>query len=142
MYRILTLLLITGLACLAGSKPDFSGVWKLNRSDSKFPGAAPNSLVRTVEHSEPRLRYVVEREIDGQKKEQDVEVTIGAAGPDDRVAAVWEGDVLVVTLHADGDVTQVERWKLSADRRRITDETEVRRPGKDPVKLLRVFDRQ
>lgn len=139
----LTVMLGLSLAGLAESKPNFSGTWKLNLTDSRYPSkdATPARLVRTVEHDGDEMHILMDRELNGKVDKSDWGFHIGGGNPEDVVTASWDGMVLVVTLTTP-KVKQVEHWKLSADGKRITDETVIERPGQETLKLLRVFDKQ
>ena len=140
-------------ACAAAqSKPNFSGTWSLNRADSDYSagGSLPDRLVRTVQHNGKSLRYTVEREKDGRKGSFDVELEIGGAPYESDAAGIvtaeWSGATLVIkTLYnpgTDREASQVEKWTLSADGKKVVDQLVFHRPDGKEVPIKRVFDKQ
>jgi hypothetical protein len=123
-------------ASIAGAqtKPNFSGVWKMNPQKSKFDGTdAPTGMTLKVEQKGVDLVETVDVQdgsgdeavegkyvIDG--KESDVHL-----GPETaKGTAKWEGDTLVIEWKADG-FSFLRKHTLSADGKTIT--MAVRRPS-------------
>jgi len=137
-------MLLASLPVFGQAKPNFTGTWKLNITESQYPNkdGMPTSLVRTVDHKGDSLRYKVEREFNGKKDGFDAEVTIGDANLEANIVAAWDGSVLVTTLTTAQGVKQIEHWKLAEGGKKISDQTVVRRTDGTETNILRVFDKQ
>lgn len=155
MYlRLALLLLLASASAWPQSKPDFSGVWTLNKAESDYSdprAAVPDRLVRTVKQKGENLKYKVQRERGGQKGEFEVDLDIGGSPYESDAAGVvsaeWNGTTLVLkTLYnpgSDRQSDQEENWSLSADGKKLTDQLTVHPPrGGKEVHVKRVFDKQ
>jgi|ERR1051326_3981206 hypothetical protein len=150
-----------GLFCtehmLAQSKPDFSGVWKLNTPESNFSDkrlAAPDRLVWTIRLANNHIIYNVDREWQGKTNKFDAEADVGGGSFESDAAGIirwqWKGSSLsVTTLYNPGndrEASMEEIWTLLADGKKLTDEVVYHMPkkAKDPsdVHFTRVFDKQ
>jgi hypothetical protein len=142
-FAVLGLLVGAGLA-FAETKPDFSGVWVLNKTESAYPNPAsmPTKLTRSVRHDGSSLEYEVEQVVNGKTVKSDVEVTIGHSAPGDPAVAEWKGSMLNVTLHRKDGAKQLESWSLSADRKRFVNEIVITKADGGEAKIHLVFDRQ
>src|SRR5215475_13132029 len=122
-------LMIAAIVCLCASivsaqtKPDFSGVWKMNREKSKFVKSGPDAILIQIDHKEPALteewsvnggRSIVDKyTIDGKEREQ------AAMGMLAMTSAKWEGDALVINVK---EIDEYWKFKttLSADGKTMT----------------------
>ena len=133
-------------ALFAQARPDFSGTWRLNREQSRYPNPAgmPAKLLKIVELKGDVLHYIIERDLkgDGKIERTDVEVEIGEGSDDSSVTARWDNRTLVVTLVTQTGFRQIEHWELDASGRRLTDRTVVRRPDGSEDTVLRVYDKE
>lgn len=131
MRRILLAgLLLCGLA-RAQSRPDFSGVWKMDAAKCEF-GALPPVQARTdtIDHRDPNMKATT-RQVDGNGDNtvdrafttDGKETTVKVMGNDRKMTARWDGDVLVVEtkLVANGNaITITDRWTVSKDNAILT----------------------
>jgi len=124
--RLLPLLILASASILsAGTKPNFSGTWKLNVAQSDLGGAPIEALVVEVEHKEPIFKYVAKGSANGQPfQEQELLTTDGKPGQDSHGANVttkWDGEALVTRASSgDGSPLYESRISLAADRKTIT----------------------
>lgn len=118
----------------AQTKPNFTGLWKMNPQKSKFDGAdAPSSITLKMEQKGSDLtesmavqdttgneavegKYI----IDG--KESDIQLGPNTA----KGTAKWDGDTLVIEWKTDG-FNFLRKHSLSADGKTLT--MAVRHPG-------------
>jgi len=133
----------------AAEKPNFSGDWKMNVSQSNFgalPG--PSSVVRKITHAEPSL-VIVEQQEGGlgdqtttRKYTTDgAEMSFESGGAVVKGTAVWEGDALILTSTVDAvSLKFTDRMTLSGDGHLIS-AVHISSPQGD-VDILIVFDRQ
>ena len=99
------LMFLCALIAVAQSKPNFTGVWKLNLQKSKFAANIPEDFSLTLEfnhkdnilnevfaYSQGAVKHSVEGKYDIDGKESDV------ANGDDviKATAKWEGNALVI----------------------------------------------
>src|SRR5205807_10390867 len=88
----------------SGSKPNFSGVWKLNVAKSDFgvlPG--PESRTDTIEHTEPAIKIATKEE--GPQGKRDYVISLTTDGKENtntpgpgvelKSTSNWEGNALV-----------------------------------------------
>jgi hypothetical protein len=132
--------------------PDFSGIWVLDLKQSNF-GAAPSPASRTDTITQAGKSIKDHRTAtlaDGDHTMDVVfdlsgaETKTQAIGGEMRVTAAWKGSTLVVTSHGSspgGEVTVVEEWQLSADRKTITVHRKTTGPN-GPAEATIVLTRQ
>jgi len=111
----------------AQTKPDFSGVWKMNREKSKFDAIENiRDIVTKIEHKEPSFsESMTITSIDGNQnveakyttdgKETAVEFPSGSA----KATAKWEGDALTVEWKSEAFNVR-RKYTLSADGKTLT----------------------
>lgn len=153
----LLLSLFCAAVCCAQSKPDFSGVWKLNPAESKYDdkrAAVPDRLVWNIRQQGMHIVYRVESERQGKKNEFEAETDIGGEAFESDAAGIirfqWKGTRLAVdTLYNPGqdrESSVEEIWTLSEDGKKLTDVMVYHMPGtakdKSDVHITRVFDKQ
>ena len=147
-------LMVAAIGCLCASiagaqtKPNFSGMWKMNREKSKLE-ALDNirSIIVKIEHKEPHFSesvtlthdggdFTVEGNYTTDGKESEVQSTSGAL----KATAKWEGDALIVEWKNEG--FQVRRkYILSADGKTLT--TNARRyTANGEIDEMSVFEKQ
>jgi hypothetical protein len=127
MTLIAMLLVAAQAAASVGSKPDFSGQWVLNASESDF-GLIPQPPCRGLKlaHREPEL-LVEETGPGGEPCGQTIRyttdgtlVTYVANSVRRQARLTWRGNVLVINRTDDDGVTMRIEATLSADGRKIT----------------------
>jgi hypothetical protein len=128
IFRILflTLAAAANLAqpVFAQDKPDFSGTWKLNLTQSKSEEDAPKSLVFKIEHKDPAFKYTAKGEdFRGEPFTETAEFTIDGKqhpGPEPtRVAAHWDGQSLIMRFTLGDTPLQTITLRLSDDGRQM-----------------------
>jgi hypothetical protein len=137
---------LLALPLSAEGKPDFSGSWKLNMSESKAEEDGPKSLAFKIEHKEPALKYTAKGEdFQGDPFTETAEFTIDGKeypGPEPtKLTAHWEDQVLVIRATLGGATLQTVRMRLSADRRQMVRDISA----KDQIgerSIHQVFDRE
>ncbi len=140
---LVSILLMLALPAFGEQKPNFSGTWKLNATESKFPSGNPPVMTRFVEHKGATLHLKIVRDNNGSPSVTEAKTTIGEANPENPVNAVWAGSVLVVTfVSSQQGITQTERWKLDEVGKRTVAETLIQSTDGTERKQLRVFDKQ
>ena len=126
----LALIGLAGAEARAQEKPVFSGEWTMNAAESDFGQfPAPSSFVRKIEHDDPELTYTTTQSgpagttvSELSYKTDGTETVNEVTGARTSGSARWEGDVLEIRSTRGGGATEirmVERWSLSADRRRL-----------------------
>ena len=149
------------LATLAGaawsqSKPDFSGVWKLNIDETDFVGSKPSastfSAIRTVQQKSNELRLKITRVNNGKKSGFDfVSIPIGGGEPhvsDEAgiITAEWKGQSLhfhyLYNPGTDRESERTEDWTLSADGKKLRDQEWLKRADGKELRYNIVFDKQ
>jgi len=144
---LLPLLILASTAILsAGSKPDFTGIWKLNVAKSDLGSAPIQALVVEVEHREPVFKYVAKGVAGGQQfEEQESLTTDGKPGQDSRGATVvtrWDGDALVMQASGgDGSPLYESRISMSADGKTIT-RVFASKSANDPQTRRELYEKQ
>ena len=146
--RLLLPLLILAPAVIlsARTKPNFTGIWKLNVAKSDLGSAPIQALVVEVKHNEPVFRYVAKGLAGGQQfEEQEALTTDGKPGQDSRGATVvtkWDGDALVTqATGGDGSTLYESRMSISADGNTIT-RVFVRKSADDPQTRRELYEKQ
>lgn len=149
--RVLLIFLGAVLALPGGSKPDFSGSWKLNVEKSEFGGApGPTSLTSKIAHHEPELK--VHSEVSGPQGRYETDykwITDGrdnvntVRGNEIHAKVVWDGPLLrasAATESNGGKLTLVDQWSLSQDGRVLTIARTISAPRGD-VRQTYVYDK-
>jgi hypothetical protein len=138
--RVLCLALVSlSLLAFSGSKPNFSGVWKLNPAKSDFGKApAPQALISHIEHHDSEVK--VHSEITAAQGAYSTDykwVTDGrenvntVRGNEIRATVVWNGQTLISNAKTtvNGAVlTIVDVWALSEDGKTMTISRTVQGP--------------
>lgn len=120
-------LMLVAFAFVAQSRPDFSGLWRLNLEKSTFPrGPAPKEILVKIEHREPTLiQTMLVVAADGS--EQQLTFTYDTTGGETRNAtgagegqsrAHWGGSELMiesVLRTPNRTFLFKDHWSLSAD---------------------------
>src|SRR5262245_56501103 len=137
-------LMIAASFCLCSSiiaaqtKPDFSGVWKMNREKSKCPAMFPameniRDVVSKIEHKEPN--FSESTTITGVDGDRTVEVKYTTDGKETTIKlpyltgsvkaiAKWEGDAL--TVEGKGEEFKVRgKYTLSADGKTLANDSNL-----------------
>jgi hypothetical protein len=149
---LIALILTTVLASAsaAAEKPNFSGDWKMNVTQSNFgalPG--PSNIVRKITHAEPSL-VIVEQQEGGlgdqtttrQYTTDGKEMSFESSGAVVKGNAVWEGDALILTSTVDAmSVKFTDKMTLSGDGRLLISSVHIASPQGD-LDIMIVFDRQ
>ena len=133
----ISLCALTGWAKGSGwaqTKPNFTGVWKMNSEKSKFDGAdAPNSITLKIEQkgSDITESLAVQDSTGNESVEgkyiidgKESEVQLGPSTA--KGTARWDGDALVIEWKTDG-FNFIRKHSLSTDGKTIT--MSVRHPG-------------
>lgn len=154
--RIALLSLLLAATASAQTKPDFSGVWKLNIDETEFIGAkpAPGTLtaIRTVQQKSTELRLKIENLRNGRKGGFNF-VTIPIGGGEPHVsdeAGIINAEWKDQTLHfhylynpgSDRESERTEDWTLSDDGKKITDQEWFKRADGKEFRTKIVFDKQ
>jgi hypothetical protein len=152
--RTIAALMIAVIVCLyasiagAQTKPNFSGVWKMNPQKSKFEHGGPDALLIKIDHKEPAFTeewsmstpegqrsFQAKYTTDGKETEQEV------MGRTAKTSAKWEGDALVIEFKsADGFFKR--KITLSADGKTMTKVVTHSPVGGDPMEDTVVFEKQ
>ncbi len=149
------LLAILALAALglAADKPDLSGDWKMDASQSDFGGAPPpDSLTRKIEQSGPSVTFTDEQ-LSGAGNDKAVrkyttdgsEITYQWMGSEVKSAAHWEGDALIIVgkVNAAGtDVVVTSNITLSSGGKTLIESDKVTAGGNDAGAWKIVFAKQ
>lgn len=143
---LLPLILAPAVILSAGTKPNFTGVWKLNVAKSDLGSSPIQALVVEVEHNEPVFKYVVKGLAGGQQFEEHESLTTdGKPGQDSRGATVvtrWDGDSLVSqATGGDGSPLYESRLSMSADGNTVT-RIFVRKSADDPQTRRELYEKQ
>jgi hypothetical protein len=146
---IAAIICLCALTAAAQTKPDFSGVWKMNKEKSKFASdEGPSGLLIKIDHKEPALTeewsmstsdgdrsFQAKYTIGGQETEQMV------MGRTAKTSAKWEGDALVIEFKTDDSLFK-RKITLSADGKTMTKVVTHNPPGGDPMQDTVVFEKQ
>ncbi len=125
--------------------PNFTGVWKLIRSESDFGFLPPPHLrVDTISHEDPVLKMRTRQKDENGDVTLERDLTIGdepvkiaVQGKTRRIRAFWEDSVLVVETKSEtsGKQWRIEdRWKLDEDGEWLTLERMHEQPGGGAVR--------
>jgi hypothetical protein len=137
----------------SGSRPNYSGTWKLNLDKSDFGPMPPsNSRTDVIEHSDPALKiHTVD---DGAQGKQDYTINMMTDGKeaDNSVAGMtvkntanWEGANLIVGTKLDlqgTDVNVKTTWLLSPDGKTLTENAHIVAGALGELDQKLVFEKQ
>jgi hypothetical protein len=113
----------------ASAKPNFSGQWKLDLSQSSFgPLPPPTSVTRSIKHAEPALEIVENQQSDlGDQtvsrnyRTDGTETMFTAQGAEVKGSAKWSDNMLVVVSTVDvAGLSFNDAMTLSADGKTLT----------------------
>jgi len=128
---MLTLSLTPSPQAKKASPPDFAGTWVLDLKQSNF-GPAPAPVKRTDVITQAGKTIKDHRTATLPDGDHAMDVVFDPGGAETktqaiagemRVTSAWKGQTLVVTSRGStpgGDLTIVEEWQLSSDRKTIT----------------------
>lgn len=149
-WMLLAVAVLTLGAGVAQAKVNFSGEWKLDPAASDFAQTpAPDSMVRVIEHSDPRIHIRTTQS--GSQGEIKTEVRCTTDGKEcvnevrgSKVRSVmkWDGDALTVSSRRELQgipITMKERWTLDGDK--LTIKTTMTTPQGEIVVTM-AFDKQ
>jgi hypothetical protein len=153
MSRIALLAIAVAAVSLAADKPNFSGSWKIDLTQSDFGGTpAPDSFARKIEHNEPSLILTDEQtsalgpERAVRKYTTDGKETIYQwMGSEVKSAAHWEGNTLVIIGKIDAQGTEVivtGTLTLSADGKTLTELDKILAGGSEVAAFKIVLVKQ
>ncbi len=158
------LLVLSGLPLFAacalifaqGAKPDFSGVWNLDKDKSDMsggPGGGPRmvSPSMTIERKDPQLIIKRKFEFQGEERIQELKYTTdgkpntneGFRGRTVKSKTYWDGDKLVTEATREtqqGTVETKETYSLSEDGKTLT--IEMSRGGASGPSRKSVYTKQ
>jgi hypothetical protein len=157
MLKYTVIIAAIAVACtvttIAQQKPDFSGVWQLNRQASMLSpvvAAAAQTGTLRIEHVEPSFKCHMTIVFDGKPFETKYELLsdgreiVGSErGRRTRSALRWDGDALVFTSRVEipnGEVTISFRYELQDGGRRLQASEQLRGGGRDQDNVW-VFER-
>ncbi len=148
MRSIAACVVLLSCTIIAQAKPDFSGRWKMNASQSDFGAIAPpTSLVLQIAHNDPDLKVITTQA--GEMGDFKIEFSyttdgrecVNRVGEIERKSTVrWEGDRLIIESRMDlggNAVTVIETWNLSEDGKTLTSTRLLKGPeGETNVKTV------
>jgi hypothetical protein len=131
-------LLAAGLP--AQNKPDFSGRWKLNETQTEMSPSGPREIVFRIEHKEPMFKYTANGKVSSQNFTETYEFNTSVRPQRDPSKIVvdgqWEGSTLALRFYK-GEAELIKfTLRLSPDGKQM-----FREGGRDG-KLHEVYDRQ
>src|SRR5258708_10163780 len=150
MRSLLILLALLALPLLAadGSKPDFTGDWKMNADQSDF-GQLPRPLAyeRRIDHKDPNIRMVArqstqtgEQTVVASMRTDGVQTTNATRTGDTKTTGRWQGRDLELTTTKQvdgGEAVTHEIWSLSCDGKTMTSTTHLKTPrGEFHVRMV------
>ena|ERR1700685_1327151 len=113
-----------------GSRPNFTGIWKMNCERSTLRGAVPKQILMKIEHREPALiQQILFTDANGIEHRQIFTCQIGAETPNLiggatlRSCARWQGAELVIESRMttpDRASHFKDHWSLSNDGQTLT----------------------
>lgn len=151
---LMSFLAVASAPLTAQTRPDFSGIWRLDTGESRMigGGGAPSDeyqLTWLVNHREPEIQVVVNLRDSHGTHEYSFRCTtdgrecvneLPSLGEVRRMSAAWEGDVLVMTQEADsphGDFEAGDRLSLADSGERLVFERIVTNErGSRPVRQV------
>jgi len=118
-------------ASASGTKPNYSGTWKLNVAKSDFgPIPGPDTRTDVIEHNDPALKVSTAQEGAQGKQEYTLnmttdgkEMTNTPGGLEVKSIGGWEANNLVMNIKLrvqDNDVAAKTTWLLSEDGKTLT----------------------
>lgn len=149
-------LISVALSAYAQTRPNFSGTWRLNPSESNLTDrrvAVPDSLVWKISQRGDHMTYTVERVAQGKKNAFTAEIDIGGGAYESDAAGIitarWNGTALAVDTLYNPDnerrASMEETWTLSEDGTKLTDSVVYHMPktAKNPSDAVfkRVFEK-
>jgi hypothetical protein len=147
-------LFLAGASVIFGAdKPDFSGDWKMDPSQSDFGGSPPpDSLTRKIEQAGSSLILTDEQTAaTGHDKAarkyttDSKETTYQWMGSEVKSAAHWEGNTLVIVGKVDASGTEIlvnSTLSLSADGKTLTENDKLVAGGNEIGAFKIVFVKQ
>jgi len=149
LRALVVLSLLAGTAS-AQTKPNLTGIWKMNAAKSTFGGGpAPDYINRTISHAEPLL-LIDEEQLGaaGVQKTTRKYTTDGtpmsfeSQGTQVTSSATWDGNTLIVVSKVAAIGVQfTDKMTLAEDGRTLTSAVRID-TAQGGVDLLVVFDRQ
>ena len=132
---LIAILLVAAQAASVGSKPDFSGQWVLNASESDF-GLIPPPQCRGLKLSHREPEVIVEETAPGGEPcgqttrytTDGTPVTYTANNVRRRARLTWNGNALVIDRTDDDGVKMRIETTLSTDGRKLTRAFDVESP--------------
>jgi len=147
---LITIAIVCLCALIAGAqtKPNLSGMWKMNAQKSKFANGGPDNILIKIDHKEPAFvedwsmstpggdrSFQVKYTTDGKEIEQEV------MGRTAKTSAKWEGDALVIEFKAtDGFLKR--KITLSANGKTMTKVVTHSEGGGETFEDTVVFEKQ
>ena len=142
LRALMAVLFLAASLTFAADKPNFSGSWKMDVSQSDFGGSpAPDSFTRKIEHSEPSLILTDEQTSPlGQEKAvrkyttDSKETTYQWMGNEVKSAAHWDGSTLVIVgkVNAGGtDLVVTSSITLSSDGKTLIESDKIAAAGNE-----------
>jgi hypothetical protein len=149
--------IVSGILCCAilaaaDTKKEISGTWKLNTSKSDFgPLPAPNSVVTTIKHEEPKLE--LSSNVSGAQGEYTTsykyttdgkECTNVNRGIEAKSTVTWEGDTLLINskVNANGnDIVLKDKYVTSSEGKVLTLSRHITAPQGE-LDQTYVYDKQ
>jgi hypothetical protein len=112
------------------ARPNFAGVWRMLRGESRFVGQTPVSMLVRIDHNEPViLQTVISVAADGVERRSTFRITTDGRAFENALGGLtlvgragWSEDEceIVTTLNAGERVTTYrDYWRLSPDGRRL-----------------------
>jgi hypothetical protein len=134
------------LPLLAETKPNFTGSWKLNPTESKAEEDGPKSLAFKIDHKEPTFKYTAKGEdFHGDPFTETAEFTIDGKqypGPEPtKMTAHWDGQSLIVRVTIGDATLQTITLRLSADGKQMVRDIATKDQIGDRL-LHQVFDKE
>jgi hypothetical protein len=152
MRFLLLLPLCLTLLSAADDRPNFSGTWKMDADRSDFGQIPkPASLVRKVDHQEPKIHLVTTFSTPNGEVSTDLKYTTDGKeavnnirGSEWKSTVVWDGKSLEVAskrMINDAEVTTKERWTLMSAGKVLTVVNNTVTPN-GPVTFTVVMNKQ
>jgi hypothetical protein len=148
----ITILAFAAVLAFGQEKTDFSGVWKLNVSDTEFGVMSAQKMrVDIIKQNGFVIDVITKFTTDAGDEEltrrfkTNGEESVNQQGPRDvKSVATWEGNSLVFTnkyRYQDQEVLAKTTWTLSPNHKKLFVNTHTIHPAIGPDQKL-VFDRQ
>jgi len=126
--RVMISIMIGFGVVMSQTKPNLTGTWKMNASESKFEGGGPSAITIKIDQKDDLFTetLVITRD-DGSERTVNLkysvdgkETAVEFAGRAGKVAAKWEGESLIVSLKGDEDREIYRKITLSKDGKRMS----------------------